>query len=81
MMSIEDVLKEMKRFQGFRDKNLFWFNYIKVGTARKLSLLCLQAVREDQRAKAPRLQTRERKVIFKPRATSCRKWTTGRPRK
>lgn len=81
IMEIEDVKDCMKYFQGFRDKNVFWFNHLKSGAARRLSGLCLEAVKEEQRAKTPRLQERERKVLVKPRATSCRKWTTGRPRK
>lgn len=78
-----DIMAEMRRVQGFRPGDWQWFgtrllDRVKLGRLNRFSF---DVNKSEQRAKAPRLQTKERKMMFKPRATSCRKWTTGRPRR
>jgi hypothetical protein len=78
-----DIVAAMEKVQGFRAGDWQWFGAKLLDRVRlgRLNRLCFDVNKSEQRAKAPRLQGRERKVMFKPRATSCRKWTTGRPRK
>lgn len=78
--NLDEVQKEMKRFQGFRGTNVYWFNRLKADKARRLSLICHKVEREEQLKRFPKV-TREHKIILKPRAGSVRKWMTGRPRR
>lgn len=82
-LGYKEVMAAMARVQGFRPGDWHWFgtkllDRVKLGRLNRLSF---DVTKSEQKAKAPRLQTKERKRMFKPRATSCRKWTTGRPRK
>jgi hypothetical protein len=77
---IDEVKKEMKLLQGFREKNLFWYNHLKTEEARKMSIMCLKANREEQVKRFPKI-AEEHKAILKPRSGSVRKWMTGKPRR
>ena len=78
-----DVLAAMKRVQGFRDGDWQWFgtkmlDRVKLG---RLNRFCFDVNKSEQKAKFPRLKTKERKQAFKPRACNGRSWMTGRPRR